>query len=47
MSAMASYHDASREHFRDILHMVYRLIEAGADVNVIDKVSYQAPHYNN
>ena len=48
MSAMASLRDAGYEHFRYILEVVKRLIEAGADVNVVDKVSYcQAPYYNN
>ena len=48
MSTMASLHDARDEHFLDILHMVYKLIDEGADVNVLDKVSYcQAPYYNN
>ena len=31
-----------------ILEAVERLIEAGADVNAVDKVSYrQTPYYNN
>ena len=48
MSAMASLHDAKHGHFWDVLDVVYRIIEAGADVNVLDKVSYhQAPYYNN
>ena len=47
MSAMASLHNARHEHILDIIHMIYRLIRAGADVNVVDKVSYrQAPYYN-
>ena len=46
MSAMASPHGARHENFCGIV--VDRLIKAGADVNVVDKVSYhQAPYYNN
>ena len=46
MSAMASPHDAKHERFCEIV--VDRLIKAGADVNVVDKVSYhQVPYYNN
>ena len=46
MSAMASLHDAEHVHFCGIV--VDRLIEAGTDVNVVDKVSYhQAQYYNN
>ena len=45
MSAMASRR-LGRFHY--ILEAVERLIEAGADVNIVDKVSYrQAPYYNN
>ena len=45
---MASLHDAEDQDFRHILNVVDRLIEAGADVNVVDKVSYhKAPYYNN
>ena len=49
MSAIASLHDAKLKHFWWHIEMVVdRLIEAGADVNVVDKVSYrQAPYYNN
>ena len=48
MSAIASLHDVKHLDFWDILHVVDRLIIAGADVNVVDKVSYyQAPNYNN
>ena len=45
MSAMAS---PRFRNFHYILEAVERLIEAGADVNVVDKVSYRpAPYYNN
>ena len=45
---MASLHDTEYEHFWYILKVADRLIKAGADVNVIDKVSYrQVPYYNN
>ena len=45
---MSSLCDARYEHFHHILEVVERLIEAGADVNIVDKVSYcQAPYYNN
>ena len=45
MSAMASQRF---DHLYYIFKVVDRLIEAGADVNVVDKVSYrQAPYYNN
>ena len=45
MSAMTSRRYG---HFRYILEAVERLTEAGADVNIVDKVSYrQAPYYNN
>ena len=48
MSAIASLCDTRYEHFHCILKVLERLIEAGADVNVVDKVSYhQAPYYNN
>ena len=48
MSAMALQHDARHELYWHIETVVDRLIEAGADVNVVDKVSYrQAPYYNN
>ena len=48
MSAIASLHDAEHEYFWYILEVVDSLIEAGADVNVVDKVSFcQAPYYNN
>ena len=48
MSAMASLCDARSGHFYYILEFVERVIGAGADVNVIDKVSYrEAPYYNN
>ena len=40
MSAIASLHGAKIEHFWHILKVVDRLIKAGADVNVVDKVSY-------
>ena len=40
MSAKASLHDADHLDFHDILEVVDRLIGAGADVNVVDKVSY-------
>ena len=47
MSAIASLHVAERLHFWDISKIVDRLIGAGADVNIVDKVSYrQAPYYN-
>ena len=47
MSAIASLRDTRYEHFDCILKVLERLIEAGADVNVVDKVSYrQAPYYN-
>ena len=45
MSVMASLHDERHKHYLEVLE---RLIEAGADINVVDKVSYrQAPYYNN
>ena len=48
MSAMSSLHHGGHEHFWDSFYMLDRLIKAGADVNVVDKVSYhQAPYYNN
>ena len=44
ISVMASLHDAEHRDFWHILKVVDRLIEAGANVNVIDHVSYsQAP----
>ena len=46
MSAIVAPHNARHQHFCEIV--VDRLIKAGADVNVADKVSYhQAPYYNN
>ena len=48
MSAIASLHVAEHLYFHYISKIVDRLIGAGADVNVVDKVSYhQAPYYNN
>ena len=48
ISAIASLCDAKFRYVYDILQVVERLIEAGADVNVVDKVSYrEAPYYNN
>ena len=48
MSAMASLRDARYGHFYCIVEVVDRLIEAGANVNVVDKVSYhQTPYYSN
>ena len=48
MSAMESLHSAKHENFLDVLHVVNRVTKAGADVNVLDKVSYhQASYYNN
>ena len=48
LSAMASLHDAEHIDFWHILKVVDSLIEAGADVNVVDKISYHhAPYYNN
>ena len=48
MSAMESLHSAKHGDFLDVLHVVNRVTKAGADVNVLDKVSYrQAPYYNN
>ena len=48
ISAIASLHIAEHLDFWQILEVVDRLIGAGADVNVVDKVSYhQAPYYNN
>ena len=40
MSAFASLHDRGDEYFLILLRVVDRLIKAGADVNVVDKVSY-------
>ena len=46
MSAMESLHDAEHQDFWDVLHVVNRVTKAGADVNVLDKVSYcQASYY--
>ena len=48
ISVMASLHDAEHKHFWHIFTVVDRLIKAGADVNIVDKVSYhQSPYYNN
>ena len=48
MSAFASLLDRGYEYIFDISNVVDRLTRAGADVNVIDKVSYrEAPYYNN
>ena len=48
MSAMASLHDRGDEYVWNISRIVDRIIVAGADVNVVDKVSYrEAPYYNN
>ena len=48
MSVMESLNDAKHKHFWNVLDVVKRVIEAGADINVLDKVSYsQAPYYNN
>ena len=48
MSAIASFCDARFRYVYFLLQVVEKLIEAGADVNVVDKVSYhQAPYYNN
>ena len=40
MSAIASLCDAEHLDFSDIVEIVDRLIGAGADVNIVDKVSY-------
>ena len=40
MSAMASLLDTRYEYFHYILIVLERLIEAGADVNVVDEVSF-------
>ena len=46
MSAIASLGDARFGYVHYILQIVERLIEVGADVNVVDKVSYrEAPYY--
>ena len=46
MTAMASLHDAEYEYFWYILKVLDRFIKAGADVNIVDKVSYrQVPYY--
>ena len=48
MSHFASLHSRGDEYFWNISRVVDRLMKAGADVNVVDKVSYhQAPYYNN
>ena len=48
MSAIASLHVAEHPVLYFISEIADRLIGAGADVNVVDKVSYhQAPYYNN
>ena len=48
MSAIASFCDVRFGYVYFLLQVVEKLIEAGADVNVVDKVSYhQAPYYNN
>ena len=48
MSAFASVHDRGHEYSWRIFIAVDELIKAGADVNVIDKVSYhEALYYNN
>ena len=45
MSAIASLHDAEPVEFWDFLEVVDRLIGAGADVNVVDEVSYREARY--
>ena len=48
MSAMASLHDPNYTHFQNVLDVVNVVIETGAHINVLDKVSYcQAPYYIN
>ena len=48
MSAIASLCEARFGYVRYILQVMERLIEVGADVNVVDKVSYrEAPYYIN
>ena len=48
ISAFASVHDRGDEYSWRIFRAVDELIKAGADVNVIDKVSYhEALYYNN
>ena len=48
MSAYASLQYRGDEHYWSISIVVNRLIDAGADVNVVDKVSYhKTPYYNN
>ena len=48
MSAIASLRDVRFVYVHDIVQVVEGLIEAGADVNVVDKVSYrEAPYYIN
>ena len=47
MSVIASLHVAERPDLYFISKIVDRLIGAGADVNIVDKVSNrQAPYYN-
>ena len=47
MSVIASLHVAEDLGFHYTLIIVDILIGAGADVNIVDKVSYcQAPYYN-
>ena len=48
MSAFASLHNRRYGYFWNISRVVDRLTDVGADVNVVDKVSYhEAPYYNN
>ena len=48
MSASESLHAKEDKSFWNISSVVDRLIKVGADVNVVDKVSYrEAPYYNN
>ena len=49
MSAFALLHDRGDEYFwHSLIKVVDRLIKAGADVNVVDKVSYhEVPYYDN
>ena len=44
MSAIASLRDTRYEYFHYILTVLKRLIEAGADVNVVDEVSYHTSY---
>ena len=47
MSDFASLHDKGDDYFWYIFIVVDKLIKAGADINVVDKVSYrQALYYN-